>query len=97
MRTLARITLPLVMANLIAGAILAFSFAMLEVSDSLILALREQYYPIAKAIYDLLARIGDGPFIASAMGILGMVLLTVSLMLAGKLLGKRMGELFRAG
>jgi iron(III) transport system permease protein len=97
MKTLARITLPLVMANLIAGAILAFSFAMLEVSDSLILALREQYYPIAKAIYDLLARIGDGPFIASAMGILGMALLTVSLMLAGKFLGKRMGELFRAG
>ncbi|MDW8366532.1 MAG: iron ABC transporter permease [Abditibacteriales bacterium] len=97
MRTLARITLPLVMANLIAGAILAFSFAMLEVSDSLILALREPYYPIAKAIYELLARIGDGPFIASAMGILGMVLLTVSLMLAGKFLGKRMGELFRAG
>ncbi len=97
MKTLARITLPLVMANLIAGAILAFSFAMLEVSDSLILALREQYYPIAKAIYDLLARIGDGPFIASAMGILGMILLTVSLMLAGKFLGKRMGELFRAG
>jgi len=97
MKTLARITLPLVMANLIAGAILAFSFAMLEVSDSLILALREPYYPIAKAIYDLLARIGDGPFIASAMGILGMALLTVSLMLAGKFLGKRMGELFRAG
>ena len=44
-RTLRRITLPLVMANLIAGTILTFSFAMLEVSDGLILAMREQYLP----------------------------------------------------
>ncbi|MCL5098413.1 MAG: iron ABC transporter permease, partial [Candidatus Omnitrophica bacterium] len=36
-RTLRAITLPLIMANLVAGAILTFSFAMLEVSDSLIL------------------------------------------------------------
>ena len=36
--TLNRITLPLIFANLVAGGILCFSFAMLEVSDSLILA-----------------------------------------------------------
>jgi hypothetical protein len=30
------------------------------------------------------------------MGMLGMALLTVSLMMAGKFLGKRMAELFRA-
>ena len=35
------IIIPLIMANLIAGGLLAFSFAMLEVSDSLILAQRE--------------------------------------------------------
>src|SRR5919109_1930844 len=38
-KTLYQITFPLVFANLVAGAVLAFSFAMLEVSDSLILAL----------------------------------------------------------
>jgi iron(III) transport system permease protein len=93
--TLRRITLPLVFANLVAGGILCFSFAMLEVSDSLILAVEERYYPITKAIYALLGR-PDGPYIASALGVLGMLLLMVSLFLAGKFLGRRMGELFRA-
>ena len=93
-KTLRRITLPLVFANLVAGGILCFSFAMLEVSDSLILAMEERYYPITKAIYSLLAR-PDGPYIASALGVLGMVLLMASLFLAGKFLGRRMGELFR--
>ncbi|MCD6334966.1 MAG: iron ABC transporter permease [Candidatus Latescibacteria bacterium] len=95
-RTFRKITFPLVLANLVAGGILCFAFAMLEVSDSLILAMKEQFYPITKTIYVLLGRIADGPYIASAMGMLGMALLTVSLMLAGKFLGKRMGELFRA-
>ncbi|HXI51303.1 MAG TPA: iron ABC transporter permease, partial [Candidatus Saccharimonadales bacterium] len=39
LRTLRKITLPLVLANLIAGTILTFSFAMLEVSDGLVLAM----------------------------------------------------------
>ena len=93
--TLRKITLPLVFANLIAGGILCFSFAMLEVSDSLILAFEERYYPITKAIYALLNR-PDGVFIASALGVLGMILLAGSLFLAGKFLGKRMADLFRA-
>ena len=40
-----RVTLPLITANLIAGGLLAFSFAMLEVSDSLILAQKQVYLP----------------------------------------------------
>ena len=39
-QTLIKITLPLVVANIIAGSILVFSFSMLEVSESLILAMR---------------------------------------------------------
>ena len=96
-QTLGRITVPLIMANIIAGAILTFSFAMLEVSDSLILAFSPRYFPITKAIYSLNNRIADGPFIASAMGILAMALLTVTLLTAGALMGKKMGEIFRAG
>ena len=53
LRTLMKITVPLIMANLLAGALLAFSFAMLEVSGSLILAQRQPDYPITKAIYEL--------------------------------------------
>ena len=94
-RTLWKITMPLVLANVVAGAILAFSFAMLEVSDSLVLAIKEQYYPITKAIYSLMGRITDGPYMASAMGMLGMVLLACSLLFTGKVLGKRMGQLFK--
>jgi len=96
LRILFQITFPLIVANLVAGGILCFSFAMLEVSDSLILALKDEYYPITKAIYALLGRISDGPYLASAMGVFGMVLLIVSLFLAGRFLGRRMGELFRA-
>jgi len=96
LKTLYQITFPLVFANLVAGAILCFSFAMLEVSDSLILALKQQNYPITKAIYALMGRVADGPYIASAMGILGLVLLAVSLFMASHFFGRRMGELFRA-
>jgi iron(III) transport system permease protein len=94
-KTIYQITFPLVFANLVAGAVLCFSFAMLEVSDSLILALKEQHYPITKAIYALLKRIADGPYIASAMGMLGLLLLTASLFLASRFFGRRMGEIFR--
>ncbi|MCX6900194.1 MAG: iron ABC transporter permease [Verrucomicrobia bacterium] len=97
LRTMRKITLPLVMANLIAGTILTFSFAMLEVSDSLILAMKEAYFPITKGIYQLIGRVDpNAPAVACALGVLGMVLLAASLLIASKALGKKMGQLFRA-
>ncbi|HKX61850.1 MAG TPA: iron ABC transporter permease [Verrucomicrobiae bacterium] len=97
LRTLRKITLPLVMANLIAGTILTFSFAMLEVSDGLILAMNESYYPITKMIYQLMGRIDpNAPSVACALGVVGMLILTASLLVAGKLLGRKLGQLFRA-
>ncbi len=95
-RTMMSITAPLIMANVIAGGIISFSAAMMEVSDSLILAMQEEYYPITKAIYGLNLRLGDGPYVASALGIVGTMLVTACLLAANKLLGKSMGELFRA-
>ena len=89
------IIIPLIMANLIAGGLLAFTFAMLEVSDSIILAQRESDYPITKAIYILHERLGDGPFIASAMGVWSMLLLGVTLIGASVLLGRKLGAIFR--
>ncbi|MFM8872891.1 MAG: ABC transporter permease, partial [Phycisphaerales bacterium] len=91
-----RIVIPLIAANLVAGALLAFSFSMLEVSDSLLLAQREAHYPVTKAIYTLFERLGDGPGIASAMGVWAMALLAVTLLGASALIGKRMGAIFRA-
>ncbi|MHC4219224.1 MAG: ABC transporter permease [Planctomycetota bacterium] len=95
LRTVRTILVPLIAANLIAGGLLAFSFAMLEVSDSLILAQREAHFPITKAIYVLFERLGDGPHIASAMGVWAMALLAVTLLGASMMLGRRMGALFR--
>ncbi|MBL9149065.1 MAG: iron ABC transporter permease [Phycisphaerae bacterium] len=91
-----RIVLPLILANLVAGGLLAFAFAMLEVSDSLILAQREQHFPITKAIYSMADRLGDGPYVASALGVWGMALLAICIVGASVVLGKKMGALFRA-
>jgi iron(III) transport system permease protein len=92
---LRRITMPLIMANLIAGGLLAFAFAMLEVSDSLILAQRMNYYPITKAILELTLRLDDGIYIASALGVWAMMLLTLTILTANAFMGKRMGAIFR--
>lgn len=90
-----KVTLPLIMANLIAGGLLAFAFAMLEVSDSLILAQKQLYYPITKAIMELFQLLGDGKFIASALGVWAMVFLGVTIVGMSLLLGKKLGAIFR--
>jgi iron(III) transport system permease protein len=94
-RAVRTVIIPLIAANLIAGGLLAFSFAMLEVSDSLVLAQREQHFPITKAIYVLFERLGDGVYLASAMGVWGMALLAVTLIGASMVMGKKMGAIFR--
>ncbi|MCC6232267.1 MAG: iron ABC transporter permease [Verrucomicrobiales bacterium] len=96
-RTLRRITLPLVMAHLVAGTILTFSLAMLEVSDGLILAMKESFYPITKMIWLLMGRIDpNAGSVACALGVVGMLILASSLLLASRLLGKSLGQLFRS-
>lgn len=90
-----KVTLPLIIPNLIAGGLLAFSFAMLEVSDSLILAQKQVYYPITKAIYELFQLLGDGKFIASALGVWAMVFLGITIAGMTVLLGKKLGAIFR--
>jgi iron(III) transport system permease protein len=94
--TLRRITVPLITANLIAGGLLAFAFSMLEVSDSLMLAQRADYYPITKTIYELFHLIGVGQYIASALGVWAMAFLAVTILGASVILGKKLGAIFRA-
>ena len=97
LRTAARITVPLVAANIIAAGVLTFAFAVLEVSDSLILAQLQSHYPVTKQIYRL-ARSGnpDAANLASALGVYGMALLGGTLALAAALMGRRLGAIFRA-
>lgn len=94
-RTIWQVTRPLVSANLMAAGLLTFAFAVLEVSDSLILAVRSDVMPIAKAIYQLTAMVTGGAFLACALGVVGMALLGGTFYLANRLLGKQMGSLFR--
>jgi len=96
LRVLGRIVLPLIAASVLAGALMAFVFAMLEVSDSLILAQSARFFPITRAIWELSQRLGDGLYAASALGVWAMALLTSTLVLAGALLGRRLGAMFRA-
>lgn len=91
-----RITVPLIAANLLAGSLLSFSFSMLEVSDSLILAQKAAYFPITKAIYELSSMLGQGQYIASALGLWTMLFLGLSMLTASLLLGKKLGAIFRA-
>jgi iron(III) transport system permease protein len=92
---LRRVTVPLLTANLVAGGILAFSFAMLEVSDSIVLASHPRDFPLTKSIYQLFGNPGNGDQLASALGVVALVFLSLSLLAAGAFLGKKWGEMFR--
>jgi len=94
--TLRRITMPLIAANLVAGCLLCFAYAMLDVSDSLILAMKDRFYPLTKAIYSLFLEQGRGELTASALGVIGMIILAGCLLGASRVLGQKMGELFRS-
>ncbi len=94
-RTLRKITLPLILANLIVGGLFAFSFSMMEVSDSLILAQKTEYYPITKAIYELSQYLGTGPYVAAAFGVWAMLFLAAALWGASMLIGRKLGALFK--
>jgi len=94
-RTLSRITLPLMAPSFLAGGVLVFSRSMLEVSDSLILAFDRETYPMTKAIWSLASIPASGMESASVLGCWGMVLLLVTFAIASKVLGKRLGGLFR--
>jgi len=97
-RTLWKVTVPLIAANLAAGAILTFALSMLEVSDSLILAQNDPFNPVTRTIYRIY--LSDyaisGEMVASALGVWAMVFLAVTLVGATVLMGRRLGMLFRA-
>lgn len=89
------IHLPLLTPYLLASGMLVFAFSMLEVSDSLVLAMKEFYYPITKAMYFLTSRAGDGNNLAAALAVVGMAVLAAAVLAANRLMGNRFGEMFR--
>ncbi len=90
-----KIVMPLLAANLLIGGLFAFSFSMLEVSDSLILVQKSAFYPITKAIFELSQVLGAGAVTASAFGVWTMVFMGATLGAASAILGKKLGALFR--
>jgi iron(III) transport system permease protein len=95
--TFRRITLPLLAPSLIAGTILTFCFSMLEVSDSLILALESRFAPITRGIYEIMGRPSpEASSLACALGVLAMVLLGGGLLIGSRVMGQRLGSFFRA-
>ncbi|NIA20498.1 MAG: ABC transporter permease subunit [Anaerolineaceae bacterium] len=98
LRTLLKITVPLVMANLVAGGILVFTFSMLEVGDSLVLAKTREFYPLTKAIWQIFSdEFSIFQYaVSSALGAWAMVLLAAALLVSTRLLGRKMGAIFRA-
>jgi iron(III) transport system permease protein len=94
-RVIRRIVVPLALASIAAGGLMAFAFSMLEVSDSLVLAQGARFFPITRAIWELSQRLGDGAHVASALGVWSMIVLAVSLGIVGRLLGRKIATLFR--
>ena len=95
-RNYMRITIPLIFSNIIGGGLLVFSQTMMEVSDSMVIAQKQQFYPITKAIYELVNLIGIGPYVACALGVWSMAFLAMTLFTMAHLLGKNIGAIFRA-
>ncbi len=95
LRTVATVTIPLIAANVIAGGLLSFMFAVLEVSESMVLAVKKEFFPLTREIYALLNKIPDGDYVASALGVLCMLFLAGGLIFASALMGKHLGRMFR--
>ena len=72
-----RIIFPLVSRHILVGAVLTFAYSMIEVSDSILLAMEPRFYPVSKAIYTLMGR-PDGVELASALGTVVMLIMLVA-------------------
>jgi iron(III) transport system permease protein len=92
---LRRITLPLIASSLAAAALMVFSSSMLEVSDSLILAQKREFWPITRVIYDLVGNLGSAPAIACAFAAWAMLFLAATLAAAAAFLGKNPTAVFK--
>ena len=92
---LRRVTLPLIAGSLVAAAMLTFTFSMLEVSDSLILAQSRAHWPVTTVIYDLVGVLGPGPALACAFATWAMLFLATGLATAAGFLGRGAGGLLR--
>jgi len=80
-RTMATIVIPLILANILAGALLSFVYSMSEVSSSLVFGGFKggTYAPMTWKMLDILSQLGFGLHAAAAMGtvLMGLQLLAI--------------------
>jgi iron(III) transport system permease protein len=73
-RVAREVVFPLMRRHLVAATMLTFAYSMVEVSDGILLALEERFYPVSKAMYVLMSR-PDGLELASALGVIVMAIM----------------------
>lgn len=94
-QTFLRVTLPLMWTGIIAGGILAFVNAVVEISTTLFLTPSLEQASLSFGIYQYIYNPkGKGP--ASALGVIAILLVLSSILVVRKILGRRMGNIFRA-
>lgn len=96
-QTLRRITIPLVKNGILAGGLLAFVNAAVDLSSTVFLVNNVNYAPITLGIliYKESGVTGEGP--ADALGFITILVIGVAILLANKLLKGGTGTLFRLG
>ena len=95
LQTFLRVTLPLMLPGIIAGGILAFVNAVVEISTTLFLTPSLAQAPLSFGIYQYIYNpTGKGP--ASALGVFAILLISISIIVVNRIFGKRFGTIFRA-
>jgi len=86
----ARITIPLVLMNVLAGSMLSFIYSMSEVSTSIVIgAANPPTAPMTFKMYEKYYALGGGMFPAAAMGVVLMIVQLLMIVGANVLLRKR--------
>jgi iron(III) transport system permease protein len=94
-QTFLRVTLPLMWTGILAGGILAFVNAVVEISTTLFLTPSLEQASLSFGIYQYIYNPrGKGP--ASALGVFAILLVSISIIVVRKIMGRRMGAIFRA-
>lgn len=88
--TFFRITIPLILINILAGGMLSFVYSMSEVSTSLILGgVQAESAPLTWKMQDVLWQVAAGPFSAAVLGVLLMVIQIVIITVVNRILKQR--------
>jgi iron(III) transport system permease protein len=88
--TFFRITIPLILINILAGGMLSYVYSMSEVSTSLILGgVQPESAPLTWKMQDILWQVAAGPFSAAVLGVLLMVVQIVIITVVNRVLKQR--------